>query len=315
MSKEPTPIAGRTAAVTGGARGIGRATAQALLRKGAKVAIGDVDRERVRKTAEELGPNAAAFDLDVTDRASFTAFIDAAEAAHGPLDVLVNNAGVMPVGPFLSESDETAMRQVDINVHGVLLGMKVALPRMVERGRGHVVNLASMAGKGGFPGIATYCATKHAVVGVSEAVRAELADTGIELTVVMPSFVNTELISGATHPRGVQIAEPEDVANAIVEALESPRFDVFVPRSVGRLNRIGLLLPRRAREGMARLFKADRILTEIDWDRRRAYEDRVARSEPSGSGITVEGGASAEDEKAAAGNGAAETKEPVASAP
>jgi NAD(P)-dependent dehydrogenase (short-subunit alcohol dehydrogenase family) len=281
MSKEPRPLAGKVVAITGGARGIGRATAEALQRKGANVAIGDVDGDGARRTAGELGGGVLGFDLDVTERESFTEFIDAVEEAHGPLDVLVNNAGVMPAGPFLEESDETALRQVDINVHGVILGMKIALPRMLERGSGHIVNLASMAGKGGFPGIATYCATKHAVVGVTEAVRAEVGEQGIDFTMVMPSFVNTELISGATRPRGVKIPEPEEVADAIVDALEYGKVDVFMPKSLGPLNRFGYLLPRAAREWMGRAFKADRILTEIDWDRRAAYERRVARSEPS----------------------------------
>jgi NAD(P)-dependent dehydrogenase (short-subunit alcohol dehydrogenase family) len=272
---------GRVAAITGGARGIGRATATALLREGARVAIGDVDGDGARLTAEELGADAVGFDLDVTNRASFTAFIDRVEATHGPLDVLVNNAGIMPAGPFLDESDDTAMRQIDINVHGVILGMKIALPRMLERGRGHVVNMASAAGKGGFPGIVTYCGTKHAVVGISEAIRGELDGSGIEFSVVMPAFVNTELISGATKPRAVKVVEPEDVADAIVEALRKPRFDVFVPKSAGRINKVMQLLPRRGREGLARALKADRILTEIDWKQRAAYEDRVAHSEPS----------------------------------
>jgi short-subunit dehydrogenase len=147
---------------------------------------------------------------------------------------------------------------------------------MVERGRGHIVNLASIAGKGGFPGVATYCATKHAVVGLTEAVRAELGETAIEFTIVMPSFVNTELISGAETPRGVHVAEPEEVAGEIVDALERPRVDVFVPRAVGRINKAMTVLPRRAREAVGRALKADRVLVNIDWDRRRAYEERVA---------------------------------------
>ena len=89
--------------------------------------------------------------------------------------MLVNNAGIMPLGKFVEEDDATAQRMVDINVHGVMYGMKLALPRMQRRNSGHIVNLASQAGKGGFPGGATYCGTKHFVVGVSEAVRAELA--------------------------------------------------------------------------------------------------------------------------------------------
>ena len=102
----------------------------------------------------------------------------------------------MPIGPFTGEDDATARRMIDINLHGVIYGMKLVLPGMRERGRGHVVNLASQAGKAGLPGGATYCATKHAVIGLSEAVRAELRDTEIEVSVVMPAVVNTELGSG-----------------------------------------------------------------------------------------------------------------------
>ena len=281
MAAEPRPIAGRVVAVTGGARGIGKATATALAARGARVAIGDLDVDLAKEVATKLGGGAIATSLDVTDRSSFEDFIDETEGELGPLDVLVNNAGIMPVGPFLDESDETAIRQVNINVHGVILGMKIALPRMKQRGGGHVVNLASIAGKGGFPGVATYCATKHAVVGVSEAVRAELDDTDIELTVVMPSFVNTELISGAQTPRGAKDAEPEDVAQAIVEALERPRFEVFVPKAVGRINRVMSFLPRPAREAVGHYMKADRVLVDVDWERRAAYERRVAGEEPA----------------------------------
>jgi short-subunit dehydrogenase len=143
------------------------------------------------------------------------------------------------------------------------------------------VNIASQAGKGGFPGIATYCGTKHAVIGISEAVRGELSETAIEFTVVMPAFVNTELIAGAEQPRGVKVAEPEDVANAIVEALETPRFDVHVPKSVGRIGYVMNLMPRAGREAIARALKADQVLTNIDAGRRAAYEERITHAERS----------------------------------
>jgi NADP-dependent 3-hydroxy acid dehydrogenase YdfG len=281
MAKQAIPINGRVAAVTGGARGIGLAIATALVRKGARVAIGDLDLELAEQAAEKLGGGCVAFDLDVTDRDSFTHFVDSAEEALGPLDILINNAGIMPAGPFLSESDETAMRQFDINVHGVIFGMKIVLPRMLERRRGHVVNIASQAGKGGFPGIATYCGTKHAVVGLSEAVRGELIESPIELTVVMPAFVNTELISGAERPRAVKVAEPEDVANAVVEALEVPRFDVHVPKSAGRIGWVMNLMPRGGREAIAKALKADQVLTNINDAQRAAYEERITHAERS----------------------------------
>ncbi len=137
-----------------------------------KVAIGDLDERGRRPTAEELGASAIALPLDVTDRDSFAAFLDGAEQQLGPLDVLVNNAGIMQVGRFIDEDDLTARRMIDINLHGVILGMKLALERMIPRDRGHIVNISSQAGKFGAPGGATYSATKHAVVGLTEAIRA-----------------------------------------------------------------------------------------------------------------------------------------------
>jgi NADP-dependent 3-hydroxy acid dehydrogenase YdfG len=281
MAKQPRSLAGRVVAITGAARGIGRATAAALVREGARVAIGDLDADLARRTAAELGPGATAFALDVTDRASFEQFADAVEAQLGPIDVLVNNAGIMPLGPFLAEDDATARRQVDINVHGVLLGMKIVLPRLVARGRGHVVNIASAAGKAPYPGGATYCGTKHFVVGVSETVRGELRGSGVDLSVVMPVLVDTELASGVRTARGVPRLAPGDVAQAIVETLRRPRFDVFVPRSIGPLTVASWLLPRSVREFLHRVIRADRVLADVDPGARRGYELRAARSEPA----------------------------------
>jgi short-subunit dehydrogenase len=219
-------------------------------------------------------------ELNVTDRGSFARFLDEVESRLGPIDVLVNNAGIMQLGRFVDEDDATAARMIDINLHGVIWGMKLALPRMQARNSGHVVNIASQAGKAGFPGGATYCATKHAVVGLSEAVRAELRDTNVEVSYVMPAVVNTELGSGLMDARGVKKLEPEEVADAIVEALQSGRVDVWVPRSTKAINRILTLVPRRGAEGIARLLRADRILAEPDVSVRRGYEERASRSEP-----------------------------------
>ncbi len=233
MAKSPRLIAGQSAAITGAARGIGRATAQAFLAAGMRVAIGDVDLATAEQTAAELGPRTVALPLDVTDRDSFTRFLDASEEQLGPLDVLVNNAGIMPVGRFLDEDDLSARRTVDINLHGVILGMKLGLARMIPRDRGHIVNIASQAGKLGTAGIATYSATKHAVVGLTESVRGELRLMGshIDLSYVMPYIVNTELGGGLGHARGFSNVEPSEVADAIVEALQHGTVEVWVPQS------------------------------------------------------------------------------------
>jgi NADP-dependent 3-hydroxy acid dehydrogenase YdfG len=278
MAAQPRSLQGKVVAITGGARGIGRATATALVRRGAKVAIGDLDRELAERTAAEIGAGTLALELDVTRRDSFEGFLDQVEERLGSLDVLVNNAGIMPLGSFVEEDDETAHRMVDINVHGVMYGMKLALPRMQRRGGGHLVNIASQAGKTGFPGGATYCGTKHFVVGVSEAVRAELRGTGIEVSCVMPAVVNTELGSGLPEVRGVKKIEPEDVADAIVAALERPRFDVYVPRESIVAHRLAALLPRRASDALGRAMRIDKVLAQPDRAVRAGYEQRAASS-------------------------------------
>ena len=295
MAKQRQSLSGKVVAITGGARGIGKATATALVRKGCRVAIGDLDLQLAEQTATELGGGTVALELDVTDRDSFTAFLDAAERELGPLDVVVNNAGIMPVTPFAEESDDSIKRQLDINVYGVIVGTQLASERLLSRDRGHIVNIASAAGKAGIPGIATYSGTKHAVVGFTEAVRAELRDSGIELSCVMPVTVNTALTEGVSDTLGVKKVQPEDVATEIVDALEVPRFDVFVPPYLKYTTAAGSLLPRRAREAVARLMGIDKILTGVSKDSRRAYEERAAREDIAGGGGEEQGSAPAQE--------------------
>jgi NADP-dependent 3-hydroxy acid dehydrogenase YdfG len=283
MAKQPRILAGQTAAITGAARGIGRATAEALVSQGVRVAVGDLDVAAARQTASELGPSTVALALDVTDRASFSAFLDDAEEQLGPVDVLINNAGIMPIGPFLEEDDATARRTIDINVHGVILGMKIVLPRMLGRGRGHVVNIASQAGKYGFPGGATYCASKAAVINLSRAVRKELRGSGVDISTVSPVAVNTELGLGLAEPRQRQFRkiEPRQVAEAIVETLQVPRFDVHVPKQLSVSERVSALLPISVQDGLSRIARADAVLSQVDTAARAGYELRAARSEPA----------------------------------
>jgi NAD(P)-dependent dehydrogenase (short-subunit alcohol dehydrogenase family) len=280
MAKERRSLSGKVVAITGGARGIGKATAKALVGKGARVAIGDLDAALAGEAAAELGGGSVGLALDVSDRGSFAAFLDEAERQLGPLDVVVNNAGVMPVTAFVEETDASIKRQLDINLYGVIVGTQLAIERMRPRRSGHVVNVASSAGKAGVPGIATYSATKHAVVGLTEAVRAEHPDDGIQFSYVMPITVNTQLIEGLRDQRGVKRVEPEDVAAEIVDALETGRVDVYVPKQLRASVLIGTLLPRKAREALGRFMGIDKVMTEVDPGSRRSYEERVAASEP-----------------------------------
>jgi NAD(P)-dependent dehydrogenase (short-subunit alcohol dehydrogenase family) len=287
MARAPRSLTGTVVAITGGARGIGRATARALIAQGARVAIGDIDQALAAQTADELGQGTIGLPLDVTDRASFDGFLTEVESQLGPLEVLINNAGIMPVGPFLAETDATAARMIDINLNGVLFGSKLALERFLPRNRGHLVNVASVAGKGGFPGGATYCATKHAVVGLSEAIRAEYRSTDINVSIVMPVGVNTELYSGLPAARGIKTAEPEDVADAIVEALQTGRVDVYVPKSLKGVFRMMNVVPRSVADFFAKVLRADQILINPDHLARGAYEQRTGDPSPSPSPTPV----------------------------
>jgi NAD(P)-dependent dehydrogenase (short-subunit alcohol dehydrogenase family) len=262
--------------------------AQALAAEGCRVAVGDLDVASAEETAAALGGDAVGLRLDVTDHAGFSAFLDEVEQRLGPLDVLVNNAGIMPVGPLEHEDDATAVRLLEINLHAVIYGTKQAIRRMRPRGTGHIVNIASSAGKTGFPNLATYCATKHGVVGLSEAVRAELRGTGVEISVVMPGIVKTELSLGLVDTPAFKSSTVEEVAAEVVDALKFPRFDVFVPKSIGPTWAVFNLVPRRSREALRRALKIDRATGEADATARAAYEARAAASAPAAEAIVTE---------------------------
>jgi NAD(P)-dependent dehydrogenase (short-subunit alcohol dehydrogenase family) len=274
-------LTGKVVAITGGARGIGRATAEALIAEGAKVAIGDIDGELAGQTAAELGEGTAGYVLDVADASSFEAFLEGTERELGPLDVLINNAGIMPLGDFTEETEATAERMIDINVHGVIIGSKLALRRFQTRGQGHLVNVASTAGKYGAPGGATYSASKHAVVGLSEAIRQELMGTDIQVSIVMPLVVNTALGSGLSGHGALKVLEASDVADAVVHALKHNTVDVYVPEWIGYLLRIQYVLPRFVTDRVIRLVGADKVLSQRDATVRGAYEASVTGDDDS----------------------------------
>ena len=265
-------LTGRVVAVTGAARGIGLAVAQALAAAGARVALGDLDAAAAQQAADGVGSGAVGLAVDVTDPASVAAFVTEAEARLGPLDVLVNNAGVMWVGRFADEPAAATRRMVDVNLLGVIHGFRAVAPAMRERGRGHVVTIASAASTVAPAGEATYTATKHAVHGYCAAVRAELRGSGVHVSVVMPAIVDTELATG-TSSRAVRTLRPEEVAAAVVEVVTRPRFEVFVPRRLNGLTRLLALLPQRGRDVLTRVTVPDQTRT-ADLARRADYERR-----------------------------------------
>ncbi|HEX5254228.1 MAG TPA: SDR family oxidoreductase [Mycobacterium sp.] len=265
--------------MTGGARGIGLATATALHKLGAKVAIGDVDEMRVKESGADLGLDVYG-KLDVTDPHSFSDFLDEVERQLGPIDVLINNAGIMPVGRIIDEPDVVSRRILDINVYGVVLGSKLAAQRMVPRGKGHVINVASLAGELNIVGLATYCASKHAVVAFTDSARLEYRSAGVKFSVVLPTFVNTELVAGTPGMKGFRNAEPAEIADAIVNLVAHPKPRVRITKAAGAMVVSQKFWPRRMAEALNRMLGGDHVFTDdVDVAKRQAYEARARGDE------------------------------------
>lgn len=267
-------IRGKVVAITGAGRGIGLATARALAARGARVSIGDLDAALAREAAASL-PGAFGTALDVRSKDSYARFLEETRASLGPVDVLINNAGIMPMGHFELEDDAITRAQVDINLHGVINGMKLVLPAMKARRQGHIVNVASIAGRVPIPGASVYCATKFAVIGLTESVRQEVREYGIAVTLVLPSRVTTELSSG-TGSGGIPTAEPEDVAQAIVDALRERLPEVTAPRFLQPFTRLAQVMPRWLERRVRAFVKDDRILTDMDHGARAGYVQRLS---------------------------------------
>jgi short-subunit dehydrogenase len=275
---KPGSVAGKTVAVTGGARGIGLAIATALHSMGAKVAIGDIDESAVQEAAARLGLEIGRT-LDVTNRRSFTDFLDNVEDQLGPIDALVNNAGLIAVGSAVDEDDAVSRRVLDVNIWGVMLGTKLGAQRMLARGRGHVINIGSLGSVLPAAGLATYGATKHAVLGYTDTVRMENRGRGVHFSVIMPTLTNTEMIAGFGHARGFKNAEPEDVARAVVGVIAKPKPRVFVPRSIGIVISAQRFMPQRVSEAIGRALGTDRVCTsDLRTDKRTAYARRTGTS-------------------------------------
>jgi NAD(P)-dependent dehydrogenase (short-subunit alcohol dehydrogenase family) len=278
MSRATQPPAGayvgRTAIVTGGGSGIGAALGAALVSAGATVVLADVDGAAAEKVAADLtGPGSArGVRLDVTDAAGVQALVDAVVAEHGRLDLMFNNAGISLIG----ETQDLTLVQwdtiIDVNIRGVVHGVAAAYPVMVRQGSGHIVNTASMGGLMAAGLITSYVMTKHAVVGLSLALRSEAAAKGVGVTVVCPSAVDTPILDkgyvGRFNGRDYYLKgqgvrrplDPDVLARQVLEAVARNRAMLVTPRTARLQWRIGRLSPRLAEHGAVRFVAKQRKL-------------------------------------------------------
>ncbi|WP_433713691.1 SDR family oxidoreductase [Nocardia sp. CA-084685] len=262
-------LKGARVLITGAGRGIGQSTAQLFAAKGAEIAIADVDTVAAEFAAAAIG--ARAYELDVRIRDQWDTLV----ADFGAVDVLVNNAGVMPAGAFLDEPDAVGRTTIDINVWGLIHGMRAVVPGMIERRRGHVVNVASLAGKIPVAGLAVYNASKFAAVGLSAATRLEFAPHGVSVSCVLPSAVRTRLSSGLALGKGMPTVDPEDVAAAILQTCETRKAEVAVPNYLGPVDIALAAAPERAVRLVRRLLDGNRALHPADTETRAKYEQQV----------------------------------------
>lgn len=242
-------LSGKVVLVTGAARGMGRLQATNFAREGCRVLITDVDSGELEKTAGEIknqGLETRPYQLDVSKREDCLALGDTITSEVGPVDILVNNAGVVVCAEVLQTSEADARRMMDVNYFGQLWMMQAFVPEMVARGRGHVVNMCSSAGKMGVARLGAYCATKFAAIGLSDSIRPELRKTGVRFTIVNPGFVNTGMFAGAKVPPITRWQDPQKVADAVVRAVKKRHAEICVPRFAVRLVAVvrGLCVPR-----------------------------------------------------------------------
>lgn len=225
--------------ITGGSSGIGAGIARELGKAGAKLVLGARRTDRLETLAAEIDGEVLVRRLDVTDRADVAAFAEAARHRFGRIDVIVNNAGIMPLSPMASLKVEEWDRMVDVNIKGVLHGIAAVLPEMTRRGSGHIVNIASIGALNVVPTAAVYCATKYAVRAISDGLRQE--NDSLRVTCIHPGVVESELAGTITDPVAAKAMEayraialkPDAIARAVRFAIEQPQ-DVDVNEIVVR---------------------------------------------------------------------------------
>jgi short-subunit dehydrogenase len=268
-------LRGKNALLTGAAGGLGAYIARALAAEGVNLALSDLPAARVEDLISELrgkGVSVGWIPADVTDTAGLETLVDHAEAELGPIDILVNNAGVEFGGPYETQSRDELETTVSVNLLAVMELTRLLLPRMRQRGRGHIVNVASMAGRIPSPSLASYSATKHGVVGFTHSLRGELGSDPVGFSAICPIFVSRVGMYGRIEdqvgetPRGFQTVPPEAVGAAVVKAVREDRAEILVTR---RPARPLALFAAAAPKAFARVMNRQSF---------KDFSDRVARA-------------------------------------
>lgn len=238
---------GAVVLITGGASGIGAALAKVLAGRGARVVLADRDHEDAARLASAL-PGAEAAPLEVRDAAAFDALVGSVFERHGRLDYLFNNAGTGVAGEVRDYTLDDWRYIVEVNLMGVIHGVQATYPRMIRQGFGHIVNTASMAGLMPAPLATVYCSTKHAVVGLSRALRLEAREHNVWISALCPGVIRTPILNGGRHGRTTKVV-PEAALMAQWEKLRPMDVDQFAVQTVAEVarNRAIIVVPRWAR--------------------------------------------------------------------
>jgi len=232
---------GKVAVITGAGSGIGAALARACAAEGMRVVVVDVNEERAAAVAAEL-PNgtAVARAVDVSDAASVQALADFAFVTYGAVHLLCNNAGISPTGRVWDFTDDEWQSLLGVNVRGVANGLRSFVPRMIAQGEGHIVNTGSGASFVATPRLGPYCATKHAIVGLSEALRYELDGTGIGVSVLVPAGVNTNIGDSMVRPSATDPDAIADDFTVLTGALDETSLEMIEPDVVADVTLVGV---------------------------------------------------------------------------
>jgi short-subunit dehydrogenase len=251
---------GSVAVVTGASRGIGRAVARAAAARGAQVGLISRSQDELDAVLKEIDGRGTVATADVADRAQSERALASIESALGPIDILVNNAGIGAYGAFEDADVDLFEKLMRVNYLGTIYPMKAVLPGMLARRRGHIVNVASIAGRIGAPFEAAYSASKFAVAGLSEAVAIEVGTRGVGVSVVNPGPVDTDFFDARGVPYARKTPKPvsaERVANDVIAAVEKNKLETYVPRWLGPAVVSRVLMPPIYRAGTTRTFRKE----------------------------------------------------------